>query len=126
MTASAGNGPQIAALHCFVQLCEAGDIAGELGQLGDADLLSESSKVYSVLAEALADPARLQGLPAAGLVGEAGYVLQLPRELRSSGVPATVELIIADDVSGAKAELLLSVTIRRAQAQSLLHRADAS
>jgi hypothetical protein len=82
-----------------------------MGQIGDADLLSESSKVYSVLAEALADPARLQGLPAADFVGEAGYALQLPRELRSSGVPATVELIIADDVSGAKAERLLSVRL---------------
>ena len=64
-----------------------------------------------MLAEALDDPARLQGLPTAGFVGEAGFALQLPRALNSGGAPATVELIIADDASGVKAARLLSVRL---------------
>ena len=68
-------------------------------------------QVYRVLAEVLDDPARLQGLPTAGFVGEAGFALQLPRVLNSGGAPATVELIIADDASGVKAARLLSVRL---------------
>ena len=67
--------------------------------------------MYAVLAETLDDPGRLQGLPAAGFVGEAGYALQLPRALNSGGAAATVELILADDVGGAKAGRLLSVRL---------------
>ena len=82
-----------------------------LGQIGDPDLLSESSKVYRVLAEELADPARLQGLPQQGFIGAAGYALQLPRALSCGGAPATVEMVISDDVRGAKALRLLSVRL---------------
>ena len=82
-----------------------------LGQIGDPDLLTESSKVYRVLAEPLDDPARLQRVPQGGAIGVAGYALQLPRALTCGGAPATVELILADDASGAGAERLLSVRL---------------
>lgn len=82
-----------------------------LGQIGDPDLLTESSKVYRVLAEPLDDPARLQGLPQDGIVGVAGYPLQLPRQLTCGGAPATVELMLSDDVSGAAGVRLLSVRL---------------
>ena len=82
-----------------------------LGQIGDPDLLMESSKAYRVLAEPLADPARLQGLPEGDDIGVARYPLQLPRSLTCGGAPATVELILADDVSGAGADRLLSVRL---------------